>query len=93
MTTKMECLVCHEKGTLDEELDRLIDTLQLVLEREDAAPLWERYQYRLMEVQPYTFRYHGERLAGRNRRLRDVELDARGEWTNIRDWWIPADLR
>ncbi len=80
-------------GTRDAEIDRLIDTLQLVVEREEAIPLWQEYQYRLLEVQPYTHLYHVERLAGLNRRLRDVALDARGEWINIRDWWIPADLR
>ncbi len=80
-------------GTQNPELDRLIDTLQLVLEREDAVPLWREYQYRLVQEQPYTFLYHVDRLAGLNRRLRGVELDARGEWISIKDWWIPADLR
>ena len=80
-------------GTEDRELDRLIDTLQLVVDREEAMPLWQEYQYRLIQVQPYTYLYHLERLAGLNRRLRNVELDARGEWTNIRNWWIPAELR
>ncbi len=80
-------------GTQDPELDRLIDTLQLVVDREEAIPLWREYQYRLIEVQPYTYLYHIERLAGLNRRLQNVQLDARGEWTNIREWWIPAELR
>jgi len=80
-------------GTRDPELDRLIDTLQMVVEREEALPLWRDFQHRLIEVQPYTYLYHLERLAGLNRRLQDVELDARGEWINIKDWWIPADLR
>ena len=80
-------------GTQDLELDRLIDTLQTVVDREEAIPLWREYQYRLLEVQPYTYLYHIERLAGLNRRLQGVVLDARGEWMNIKDWWIPADLR
>jgi ABC-type transport system substrate-binding protein len=80
-------------GTQDPELDRLIDTLQLVVEREGALPLWREYQHRIIKVQPYTFLYHVERLAGLNRRLQNVELDARGEWVNIKDWWIPANLR
>lgn len=80
-------------GTQDPELDRLIDTLQLVVDREVALPLWREYQHRVIEVQPYTYLYHVERLAGLNRRLQNVELDARGEWVNIKDWWIPANLR
>ena len=80
-------------GTADPEIDRLVDTLRIVTSRAEAIPLWHEFQYRLLEVQPYTYLYHVERLAGLNRRLKDVRLDARGEWAGIRDWWIPADLR
>jgi peptide/nickel transport system substrate-binding protein len=80
-------------GAHDPEIDRLLDTLQLVVDREDALPLWHEYQLRLMELQPYTFLYFPDRRAGLNRRLQDVVLDARGDWVGIRDWWIPADQR
>ena len=80
-------------GTADPEIDRLVDTLRFVTSREAAIPLWHELQFRLLEVQPYTYLYHVERLAGLNRRLEDVRLDARGEWAGIRDWWIPAALR
>ena len=80
-------------GTADPEIDRLVDTLRVVMTREEAVPLWHELQYRILEVQPYTYLYHVERLAGLNRRLEGVRLDARGEWVGIREWWIPADLR
>ena len=80
-------------GTDDPEIDRLIDTLQVVVERPDALPLWREYQNRLVAVQPYTYLYHVRRLAGLNRRLQGVTLDVRGELASIHDWWIPADLR
>jgi len=77
-------------GTVDPELDRLLDTLQVVVDRDEAAELWREYQYRLVQVQPYTYFYFPQRLAGLNRRLQGVELDARGEWQSIRDWWIAS---
>jgi peptide/nickel transport system substrate-binding protein len=80
-------------GTRNPELDLLLDTLQKVTDREEALPLWHRYQYEIIREQPYTFLYFPDRLAGVNRRLRGVELDERGEWVSIARWWIPAESR
>ena len=80
-------------GTQDERLDVLLDTLQLIVDRDEALPLWHEYQELLVEIQPYTYFYFPQRLGGVNTRLRDVRLDVRGEWVNLRDWWIPADER
>jgi peptide/nickel transport system substrate-binding protein len=80
-------------GTRDEELDRYLDTLQLSPDRSKSTPLWHAYQQRIMEVQPFTFFYWAYRLDGVNGRLRDATMDARGEWANIRNWWIDPDHR
>lgn len=81
-------------GVQDPELDRLLDTLQLVTNRDDARPLWAEYQRRLLAVHPATFFYFVQRLDGVNRRLNGVEMDLRGEWVSVRDWWIePAERR
>ena len=74
-------------------VDQLLDTLQLIPDRYEARPLWRRYQELIVEHQPYTFFYYPQRINGINRRLRDVEMDVRGEWINIHEWWIPADQR
>jgi peptide/nickel transport system substrate-binding protein len=79
-------------GTADPELDRYLDTLQLIPDREEALPVWRAYQLRLMEVQPYTFLYSAMRRTGVNSRLRDVDMDTRGDWATISRWWIaPQD--
>jgi peptide/nickel transport system substrate-binding protein len=79
-------------GTLDPELDRYLDTLQLIPAQEDALPVWRAYQLRLMEIQPYTFLYSARRRDGVNRRIRDAVMDTRGDWASIRHWWIaPQD--
>jgi peptide/nickel transport system substrate-binding protein len=80
-------------GIEDPELDRLLDALEVVTDRDDALRLWREYQYRILELQPYTYLYHVRRLAGVNRRIQGMTLDARGEWATIKDWWIPADQR
>ncbi len=80
-------------GTVNPELDGLLDTLQLIVDRDEARPYWHRYQRALMEEQPYSFLYFNHRLVGLNRRLQDVEVDVRGEWVNVGSWWIPGDLR
>ena len=80
-------------GTRNPAMDRLLDTLQLVVDREEALPLWEEYQRLVIEEQPYMYMYFQERLDGLNRRLRGVVMDARGEWINVEDWWIPREER
>jgi ABC-type transport system substrate-binding protein len=80
-------------GTQDPILDRYLDTLQLIPDRRDAYPLWQEYQLRLMEVQPYTFLYSADRRIGVGPRLRDVVTDTRGDWATIRQWWIAPEDR
>ena len=48
--------------------------------------VWREYQEALIEEQPYTFFYFQSRLDGVNRRVRDVVMDVRGEWVNVKDW-------
>jgi len=79
-------------GTMDPEIDRYLDTLQLIPDRVEALPVWRAYQLRLLEVQPYTFLYSARRRDGVNRRIQDARMDTRGDWATIRHWWIaPQD--
>lgn len=80
-------------GIRDPRMDRLLDTLQVVVDREEARPLWREYQELLIDLQPYTYVYAPDRLDGVSKRVRDVRMDIRGEWINAREWWIPAEER
>jgi peptide/nickel transport system substrate-binding protein len=80
-------------GTRNAEMDHLMEALNLTVDREAARPLWEQYQEALIEEQPYTYLYFPERLGGVNRRLRDVVMDARGDWVNIKDWYLDPASR
>jgi hypothetical protein len=46
-----------------------------------------------MDEQPYTFFYFPDRLDGISHRVKDVQMDARGEWLNIREWYIDPESR
>ncbi|RMH11615.1 MAG: hypothetical protein D6701_14810 [Gemmatimonadetes bacterium] len=80
-------------GTRNPVLDRYLDTLPLIADREDAIPVWRAYQEALLEEQPYTFFYFPDRLDAVNRRIEGVTMDARGEWLSIREWRIPPERR
>jgi peptide/nickel transport system substrate-binding protein len=75
-------------GIRSPTLDRYLDTLQLVLDRDQARPLWREYQRALIQEQPYTFLYYPAHLNGVRNTLRNVEMDERGSWVNVREWWV-----
>jgi peptide/nickel transport system substrate-binding protein len=79
---------CAWSGTRNPEIDRLLVQLGTAIDREDAKALWSQYQAELIEEQPYTFFYFPERLDGVNSRLGGVQMDARGEWVNVREWYL-----
>jgi peptide/nickel transport system substrate-binding protein len=80
-------------GTDNPEIDRLLDTLQLVTDRERARPLWNEYQRLLVQEQPYTFFFFMDRVAGIRDRMKGVVMDVRGEWPTVREWWIDPAMR
>jgi len=80
-------------GLQDPELDRYLDTLQLIPDRGEAGVLWRSYQNRLSQLQPFTFLYFPDRQHGLNTRLQRVEMDVRGEWRNIREWRMGPEHR
>jgi peptide/nickel transport system substrate-binding protein len=75
-------------GYCSPEADRLLDTLQLVRDRQDARPLWIEYQRVIARDQPYTFLWYSERSVAFGTHLQDVEPDARGELQNVARWWV-----
>jgi peptide/nickel transport system substrate-binding protein len=81
-------------GTMDSELDRFLDTIPLIPDEEEAYPVWQAYQRRIMAVHPYTFLYSANRRVGVNKRIQGATMDERGDWASIRHWWIaPEDRR
>jgi len=80
-------------GTRNPEIDRLLERLSVTIDREEAKALWIEYQNMLIQEQPYTFFYFPDRLDGVNERVRNVVMDARGDWVNIKDWYLDPASR
>ena len=80
-------------GTRNPEIDRLLEALSRATDRTQARELWREYQVAMMREQPYTYFYFPDRLAGVNRRVKGIEMDARGEWLNIREWYLDPATR
>ncbi|HWV56077.1 MAG TPA: ABC transporter substrate-binding protein [Longimicrobiales bacterium] len=80
-------------GHCDPRLDSLLDTLPLIVDRDEALPLWREYQRLIAEQQPYTFIYFQERVHAAHNRLRNVRPDPRGDWYGVAKWWIAPGQR
>lgn len=80
-------------GYCDPQADRLLDTLPRIVSRDASRPLWQQYQRKIAEDQPFTFLYFVERLAGVSNRLQNVDPDARGDWVGAERWFILPDQR
>jgi peptide/nickel transport system substrate-binding protein len=80
-------------GYCDPQADRLLDTLPRIVSRDASRPLWQQYQRKIAEDQPFTFLYFVERLAGVSNRLQNVDPDARGDWVGAERWFLLPDQR
>jgi peptide/nickel transport system substrate-binding protein len=80
-------------GTNRPDIDHYLDRLPLILDRDEARAAWSEYQRLIIDEQPYTFLWFPERRIGKRTRLENLTADVRGEWLNVKDWWIQADQR
>ncbi len=80
-------------GTDNPEIDRLIDILGTIDDRAEALPIWREYQEAVAEESPYQFLYFPERIMGLSDRVHGIEADPRGEWMNLKEWWIDPAAR
>jgi peptide/nickel transport system substrate-binding protein len=78
----------QETGFSHPRADVLMDTLALIVDREQAAPLWVEYHRLLVEQSPYTVLFYPRRLLAIRDRVRGVEVDLRGDLQSIRRWWL-----
>jgi ABC-type transport system substrate-binding protein len=75
-------------GVCDDELDRLADTLESIVDPVAALPHWSAYQRRLAELQTWTVLFYPHQMIGVSNRLRNVRPDVRGPFTGARKWWL-----
>jgi peptide/nickel transport system substrate-binding protein len=80
-------------GYCNPRADMLIDTLGVLLDRSEAAPLWREYQQLIVEEAPYTVLFYPERINGVRSRLQDAPMDIRGETVEAARWWLLPGTR
>lgn len=80
-------------GTENPEIDRLLEAISRTVDRDRAKEIWAEYQSVLAEEQPYTFFFFPDQLDGINNRVRDLVMDARGEWVSVRHWYLDPASR
>jgi peptide/nickel transport system substrate-binding protein len=81
-------------GYSNPRVDQLLDTLIVEMDRERALPLWQEYQRIVVQDAPYIPLYYQRRMAGVRERVRNTQMDIRGELNEIQRWWLsPGDRR
>ena len=83
----------HFSSYCNPALDAVLDSLLLVIDREVYSGLVDRYNEILEADQPYTFLYYPAHRAAARVELRGVEMDARGNWVSVMDWWLEPSAR
>ena len=75
------------------DLDPVLDSIPITLDRDRRGELIRRYDRLVAADQPYTFLYYEIRTAGVRRSLKGVDIDIRGDWVSVIDWWILPSFR
>jgi peptide/nickel transport system substrate-binding protein len=75
------------------ELDPVLDSIPMVRDRPTRLRLYRKYNRIVQGDQPFTFLYFTTDAVGVRRELQGLVLDARGEFTSVRDWWVHPDYR
>jgi peptide/nickel transport system substrate-binding protein len=71
------------------QVDALLDTLAVMMDRDRAAPLWSEYQQALIDESPIIFLFYGVGINGLRDRLQGVhDGDPRGPLGTVRQWWL-----
>lgn len=83
----------HFSSYCNPELDAVLDSLLFVTDRAVYAGLVDRYNEILAADQPYTFLYYPPNRAAARTGLRGVEMDVRGSWVSVTDWWLEPSAR
>ncbi len=83
----------NRAGFCDPAIDELIARGLQATDAGDARRIWTEFTRQLQQLQPVTFLFWAEDLAGVGPRLQDVEMDVRSKLVSAPDWWIPPSMR
>ena len=69
-------------------VDSLLDRLSTTMSRDEAAPMWRRFQTVIRDEQPWTFLFYFPDLFAARDELKGPLGDIRGIFFGITKWWI-----
>lgn len=72
------------------EVDRLLDRVADLSDRDEASAVWHRVQAILKEEQPWSFLYYYPDVYLVRDRVRGVRMDIRGAFVNVTEWWLAS---
>jgi peptide/nickel transport system substrate-binding protein len=75
-------------GYANPEVDALIDSVALIVDRAAATPPYHRLQSILRNEQPWGFLYYFPDLNVVRTRMNGVEMDVRGTFISVARWWV-----
>jgi peptide/nickel transport system substrate-binding protein len=81
----------NRSGIADDEVDRLIETLQVELDAAKRAALFHELQRRIYDLQPFLFGVCAPHRFALSRRVRGVQLFALDPGYSLRRWFLVED--
>ena len=75
----------------NDKVDELIQKGVDATDPAEAARCWREMQALIYEDQPCCFLYWRQRILAIHSRFQDVATDTLGLFTDLEDWWVPAD--
>ena len=78
-------------GFSNAQADEIMETARMEFDEEKRNAMYRRFHAILHEEQPYTFLYTEPRLVILDRRFHNVVMHKLG--TDMRDWYVPAQLQ
>jgi peptide/nickel transport system substrate-binding protein len=72
------------------ELDGILDSLSVTVDRDRARPLWQRLQQILHDEQPWGYLWFAPRLVVVRDDVQGVDMDVRGTFVSLPEWWLES---
>ncbi len=78
----------NRSGFCNPAVDQLITQGLRSTDAGEAKQTWAEFSTRLQQLQPITFLFWAEDLAGVGPRIRGAEMDVRSKLVNVPEWWL-----
>ncbi len=81
----------HFTSYYSSKFDSLEEKARATLDPDAARQTWDKVAYLLSTELPYTWLYYKMECSAIHTRFRNVEIDRRGMFNNVEEWWVPLE--